>query len=134
MHRRNGRLPARSRRNGRISPTTKITVPNTPLGSAALSEMSVFGCSARVPFQFRLGNRLRAALAGCALTSTWLSAAAPPPIPMLPAFPGAEGGGAMTSGGRGGRVIEVTNLQDSGVGSFRAAVEAAGPRILVFRV
>ena len=54
--------------------------------------------------------------------------------PTIPAFPGAEGAGAQTVGGRGGRVIEVTNLDDSGPGSLRAAVEAAGPRTVVFRV
>jgi pectate lyase len=52
----------------------------------------------------------------------------------LPAFPGAEGFGAATPGGRGGRVIEVTNLNDSGAGSFREAVMAKDPRIVVFRV
>lgn len=52
----------------------------------------------------------------------------------LPAFPGAEGFGSTTPGGRGGRVIAVTNLDDSGPGSFRAACEAEGPRIVVFRV
>lgn len=52
----------------------------------------------------------------------------------LRAFPGAEGFGAFSVGGRGGRVIMVTNLYDSGPGSFRAACEAAGPRIVVFRV
>ena len=50
------------------------------------------------------------------------------------AFPGAEGYGRHARGGRGGRVIEVTNLEDSGPGSLRAAVEAVGPRVVVFNV
>jgi hypothetical protein len=53
---------------------------------------------------------------------------------VVPAFPGAEGFGATTPGGRGGKVIAVTNLSDDGPGSFRAACEAEGPRIVIFRV
>ncbi len=52
----------------------------------------------------------------------------------VPAFPGAEGHGAYSRGGRGGRVIEVTNLLDRGPGSLRAALESPGPRIVVFRI
>lgn len=51
-----------------------------------------------------------------------------------PAFPGAEGYGAEARGGRGGRIIPVTTLADSGPGSLRACIDAPGPRICVFRV
>lgn len=56
------------------------------------------------------------------------------PQAKIPAFPGAEGGGMYSFGGRGGRAIVVTNLNDAGPGSFRAACEAAGPRIVIFNV
>jgi hypothetical protein len=61
--------------------------------------------------------------------------AAPEATPKsLPAFPGAEGFGADTPGGRGGRVIKVTNLNASGPGSLQAACEAEEPRVVVFDV
>jgi pectate lyase len=50
------------------------------------------------------------------------------------AFPGAVGPAATTPGGRGGRIIRVTTLAPDGPGSFKAAVEAKGPRIVVFEV
>ncbi len=52
----------------------------------------------------------------------------------LPAFPGAEGYGAVAVGGRGGRVIKVTNLEASGPGSFRWAAAQKGPKIIIFDV
>jgi hypothetical protein len=63
-------------------------------------------------------------------------AARPEDLPQanVPAFPGAEGGGKFSFGGRGGEIYIVTNLNDSGPGSFREACEAAGPRIVLFNV
>lgn len=56
------------------------------------------------------------------------------PVDKLPAFPAAEGFGAHTPGGRGGRVIKVTNLNAEGPGSLQAACSARGPRMIVFHV
>lgn len=50
------------------------------------------------------------------------------------AFPDAEGYGRFALGGRGGRIIQVTNLSDAGPGSLRTCIEASDPRVCVFRV
>lgn len=52
----------------------------------------------------------------------------------LPVFPGAEGFGSHTIAGRGGKIIEVTTLADSGPGSLRTALEDSDPRTIVFRI
>ncbi len=58
------------------------------------------------------------------------------PVILKPAvaFPGAEGFGHETLGGRGGKILEVTNLNNDGPGSLRTAIDTDGPRIVVFRV
>ncbi|MCU0963121.1 MAG: hypothetical protein MUF48_23765 [Pirellulaceae bacterium] len=57
-----------------------------------------------------------------------------PPLVGLPVFPGAEGFGARTRAGRGGQLIPVTSLADSGPGTLRAALADPRPRIIVFRI
>jgi hypothetical protein len=54
--------------------------------------------------------------------------------PQTPAIPGAEGWAAQTRGGRGGILLEVNNLNDSGPGSLREAIENPNPRTIIFKV
>jgi hypothetical protein len=75
--------------------------------------------------------RLRIHLLAILLLSTALPARA---TEELLAFPGAQGAAAHTPGGRGGKILRVTTLAASGPGSLLAALEADGPRIVVFEV
>ena len=82
-----------------------------------------------------------AALAAALVLPAALASPAPAQTPapvvaeaQLPAFPGALGWASQTPGGRGGQIIRVTNLDSDGPGSLRAAIEADGPRIVVFEV
>jgi hypothetical protein len=64
----------------------------------------------------------------------WAAKSTDLPQAKIPAFPGAEGGGAYTTGGRGGKVFVVKSLEDRGPGTFREACEEGSPRIIVFNV
>jgi hypothetical protein len=74
------------------------------------------------------GWRLTPVLALCAIAAVAAAEGLPP------AFPGAEGYGCQTPGGRGGKVICVTNLNPDGPGSLQEACATPGPRIVVFAV
>lgn len=93
--------------------------------------------------EFLRTHRALAAAAGglllfSACTSETEAAAAPPPPPIpvrgALAFPGAIGHGAGARGGRGGAVMIVSSLADRGPGTLRSCMEAAQPRVCVFRV
>lgn len=76
----------------------------------------------------------RLALRHTILLLNWIAGLSALASDTLPAFPGAQGFGAEAIGGRGGRIIKVTNLNASGPGSLQMACATHGPRIVVFDV
>ncbi|MES2893346.1 MAG: pectate lyase [Bacteroidota bacterium] len=91
---------------------------NVPLLAIAFFSLALASCSKRVTTP----------------ASAAADAGTVPVNEVARAFPGAEGVGLTATGGRGGKLIKVTNLDDAGPGSLRAAVDAAGPRIVVFTI
>lgn len=93
-------------------------------------------------FSLPMKISLLAILAAVVVALVWSSTtAAPPPPPRavsssvaVPAYPGAQGSGAQTRGGRGGKVMIVSSLADSGPGTLRDCIEQSGPRTCVFAV
>lgn len=110
-----------------------VVQPNSNI--EADGDFSITNTTAGTPtYNYTVQDSLGATDTGV-LTLTVNEPTQPPPSPgSLVAFPGAEGFGRFSVGGRGGTVMQVTTLADSGAGSLRACVAASGPRTCVFRV
>jgi pectate lyase len=105
-------------------PRPAVTAPGAGAGSASASSSASASGSGSVSAS--------GSAAAAALTSGTGPAAASAALAGLPAFPGAEGMGALTTGGRGGSVCTVTSMATSGAGTLAACLATRGPVTIVF--